>query len=68
MDMRLLELQLRVEHRHDDGTWGRLERREHTAVDHDPERDWANATIYQCATCDEQVRFQVEPGDPELHR
>jgi hypothetical protein len=68
MDFRLLGAQLTVEHRHNDGTWSRLERREHTSVDHDPERGWANAPIYQCTTCDEQIRFQVEPGASEEHR
>ena len=68
MDMRLLEMQLRVEHRHNDGTWSRLERVEHTAVDHDPERGWAKAPLFQCTSCDEQVRLQVEPGGTEPHR
>jgi hypothetical protein len=67
MDMRLLQLPLRVEHRHNDGSWGRLERREHTVVDHDPEREWANSRIYQCTTCDEMVRIQPDDDAEAAH-
>ena len=67
MDARFLETQLRIDHRHSDGSWSRLERREHTSVDHDPERSWANSRIYQCTTCDEQVRIGPEKGTDDSH-
>jgi hypothetical protein len=67
MDPRFAELQLQLEHRHNDGSWGRL-KRHHTSVEHDPERDWGRGQIYQCTSCDELVR--VTPGqeaDPDHH-
>lgn len=60
---RLAEEMLRLEHRHDDGSWGTLERTHHDPADHDPERGWAKGDIiYACTTCDEVVR--VRPSDP----
>ena len=49
---------LLIEHRHNDGTWGRFEPTEHhDAAAHDPERDWAKGKIiYSCTTCDEMIR------------
>lgn len=60
---RIMEAALLMEHRHDDGTWGRLERMpDHDAAAHDPERDWAKGkTIYTCTTCDEMIRVE-DPG------
>lgn len=56
--MRLAEIELRMQHRHADGSWGDLERRpaHHSPSDHDPEREWGNGVIYRCTTCDEEVR------------
>jgi hypothetical protein len=42
---RITEASLRLEHRHNDGTWGRFERVQHDASAHDPERDWAKGKI-----------------------
>ena len=49
---------LRLEHRHDDGSWSTLEPRpsHHDPAEHDPERDWANGRIYVCSSCNEEVR------------
>ena len=49
---------LRLEHRHDDGSWGRLEPRpaHHSPTEHDPESEWANHVILACTACDETVR------------
>ena len=59
---RIMEAGLLIEHRHDDGSWSRLEPAEHDAAAHDPERDWAKGkTIYTCPTCDEMVRIE-DPG------
>lgn len=60
-----LESVLRLEHRHDDGTWSALEPRpsHHDAADHDPERDWANGRIYVCVTCNEEVRVSDLAGE-----
>jgi hypothetical protein len=53
-----LESVLRLEHRHDDGSWSTFEPRpsHHDAADHDPERDWANGRIYVCTKCNEEIR------------
>jgi hypothetical protein len=49
---------LLLEHRHNDGTWGRFEpMSHHDAAAHDPEREWAKGKIvYSCTTCDELIR------------
>ena len=54
------EFALRLEHRHEDGSWARLEPRpsHHDPAEHDPERDWANGRIYVCST--------LQRGDPGL--
>lgn len=61
---RLAEVLLRIEHRHDDGTWGALERRpaHHDVADHDPERAWVDGEIYACSSCDEVVRVHTREG------
>ena len=51
-----------VEHRHSDGSLGRLEQAHHGPAEHDPEREWGNHTLFVCTTCDEEVRLGV-PGD-----
>ncbi len=58
------DLQLRMQHRHDDGTWATLEPRpsHHSPAEHDPEREWADGVIYACTTCDELVR--IAPDTP----
>lgn len=55
---------LRMEHRHDDGSWGTLEPRpaHHSPDQHDPENEWANGVIYACTTCDELVRVKSREG------
>ena len=55
---------LRMEHRHEDGTWGRLEPRpqHHSPTEHDPEGEWANGVVYACTTCDELVRIAPSEG------
>jgi hypothetical protein len=54
----LAELDLRLEHRHSDGTWSALKRSHHDPADHDPERDWLKGDVWTCTTCDEQVRVR----------
>ena len=42
-------------------------RSHHDPADSDPERGWANTTIYVCKACDEQVRVVdpvKDPGNP----
>ncbi|MBI3748476.1 MAG: hypothetical protein HY262_06490 [Chloroflexi bacterium] len=60
-----LESIIRLEHRHDDGTWATFEPRpiHHDPADHDPERDWANGRIYVCATCNEEIRVADVAGE-----
>ena len=66
MNYRIDSIPLNIEHRHSDGSWGSLvpRRGHHDAADHDEERDWKNGDIYQCTTCDEQVRVRPieDPG------
>ena len=66
-----LETALRLEHRHDDGSWSPLVLRpsHHDAAEHDPERDWAKGRIYACTTCSEEIRVTdagsgSEPAKP----
>jgi hypothetical protein len=49
----------RLEHRHSDGSWGRLVPRSahHSPTEHDPESDWSKGRIYTCTSCDEEVRL-----------
>jgi hypothetical protein len=63
---RIGELGVKFGHRHDDGSWGTFEPtpEHHSSADHDPERDWANGTIYKCTTCDEEILVSA-PGDPD---
>ena len=65
---RILEEQLRLEHRHSDGSWGTFERAHHDPADHDSERVWAKGKIvYSCTSCDELVRVDAprdQPGEP----
>ena len=63
---RMSELTLRVQHRHQDGTWGSLEPEpHHDPASHDPEREWVNGAVYVCADCGEEVRIMppVEPSE-----
>ncbi len=64
---RVREAMMRLEHRHSDGSWSRLEPRpqHHDAADHDPERGWSGGQLYACATCDEQV--MVRGGSSDKH-
>lgn len=59
------ELLLRLEHRHNDGSWSPLEAQggHHDAADHDPERGWAKGRIFRCKTCDEEVRVVEAAAD-----
>jgi hypothetical protein len=54
-----------IEHRHSDGTWGRMEPEpeHHDPAQHDPEEGWQYGRIFKCKTCDEEVRLApAEPG------
>jgi hypothetical protein len=67
---RTAELEFSLRHRHNDGTWSALERREaHDPSERDAERGWGTGTIYVCKTCDEQVSVDTArnpdpPGRP----
>jgi hypothetical protein len=66
---RIAEMTLRLEHRHNDGSWGTFERVAHDVAEHDPERSWAKGqAIYECTTCDEQIRVTTdeEPIEPPV--
>jgi len=69
MDLaRSAEFQLRVTHRHNDGSWSDLEPRpDHDPAAHDPEQRWGGSQLFVCRTCDEQVRVETtgdSPSDP----
>jgi hypothetical protein len=67
MDLgRISELSLHVQHRHSDGSWSDLQpsSAHHDPAAHDPERDWANGTIYVCTSCNEEVLVSTDaPAD-----
>ena len=59
---------VRVQHRHNDGSWGELapERGHHDAAAHDPESDWSKGRrLYRCTTCDEEVLISSDRADQE---
>ena len=67
MDRLRVETDLRLQHRHDDGSWRTLEPREpHSPSDFDPEREWANGKVYACTTCDELVRVAPIEEEPPV--
>jgi hypothetical protein len=57
------EAELRIQHRHKDGSWGELEEDSghHDAAAHDPERRWVRGKIFKCTSCEESVT--INPGD-----
>jgi hypothetical protein len=55
--------ELLLEHRHNDGSWSRMERVEHDSADHDAERSWLRRMIFRCTTCDEEVSVVAEDVD-----
>ena len=61
--------ELRIEHRHGDGSWSPLEPIHHDSAAHDAERSWLRRTIFRCTTCDEAVTVTEgaadEDGAPE---
>ncbi|HKG58084.1 MAG TPA: hypothetical protein VKA85_12625 [Candidatus Limnocylindrales bacterium] len=59
---RFIEMQYRIEHRHNDGSWSPMEQvQHHDSASHDPERSWGRRQIFRCKRCDETVI--VMPGD-----
>jgi hypothetical protein len=61
--LRVGELQLHIQHQHSDGSWEDLEPRPRSSADHDPEREWAEGTIYACNRCDELVRVRLDEAE-----
>ena len=60
--------ELRLEHRHSDGSWSAMEPNPHESSDHDAERSWLRRRIFRCATCEEQVAVTEgadEGGTPD---
>ena len=59
--------ELRLEHRHSDGSWSPMTPNHHESADHDAERSWLRRRIFRCATCAEEVAVTVGPeedGEP----
>jgi hypothetical protein len=65
MDPRILELELRISHRHNDGTNSPMVEvtEHHDAAEHDPERQWGIRRIFRCVSCEETVTIESRPGD-----
>lgn len=72
---RFIESQYRIQHRHEDGSWGELveEPAHHDPAAHDPERSWGLRRIFRCA-CGRSVTLvpgaeggavEPRPGQPE---
>ena len=61
--LRFVETQYRLEHRHDDGSYAPMQEQplHHGAPEHDPERQWSLGRIFRCTRCDEAVT--LVPGD-----
>ncbi len=61
----MLEADLRLQHRHADGSWVELtEDHEHAnPADHDTERQWPTGRIFRCKSC--PGAFSVTPVDAE---
>ena len=61
---RIVEMALRIEHQHTDGSWGEMiedHRTQLSPVDHDPERTWGSHRIFRCTSCDDAVT--IVPAD-----
>jgi hypothetical protein len=63
---RIEEAQYRLEHRHDDGTWGRMVEQpvHHDSAQHDPERAWGIKRLFRCTRCDETVLIAPDEDPP----
>jgi hypothetical protein len=65
---RIVEMALRIEHQHSDGTWGEMiedHRPHHSPANHDPERRWGFHRIFRCTSCDEAVTIASgDEGEP----
>jgi hypothetical protein len=56
--------ELKLQHRHNDGSWSPLQPAHHDAAAHDPERDWLNGQRYVCTDCGEEVRITASDRLP----
>ena len=68
---RIIEMALRIEHRHGDGTWGEFQedRSHHSPSDHDPERSWGIRRIFRCTSCgDAMTVIEGEEGGAGAER
>ena len=72
MDPNIRILQdLRLEHRHSDGTSSPMEPAHHGEPEHDSERGWLRGLIFRCTTCSEEVAVTQgvqEEGTPASGR
>jgi hypothetical protein len=66
MNPQLLDFEVRLMHRHEDGSWAELDAdpTHHDPAQHDPERDWGRWRIFRCRTCHEVVT--VRRGEAEV--
>ena len=66
--IRMIELQYRIDHRHKDGSWAEMEEvtPHHDSAQHDTERSWGFKRLFKCKTCDEFLTIQPgQEGGPE---
>jgi len=59
---KLLELEL--QHRHADGSWGQMQAADHDPASRDPEREWVNGQLFVCKQCGEEVRVSHHADEP----
>jgi hypothetical protein len=68
--IRFIQSDLRIQHRHDDGSWGDMieERPHEDAAEHDIERAWATGRIFRCSSCADAITVvptgAEDPGQP----
>jgi hypothetical protein len=55
--------ELRLQHRHADGSWSPMEPIHHGQPDHDPERSWLKGLIFRCTTCSAEVSVTQGPEE-----
>jgi hypothetical protein len=55
----ITEVELRIQHQHNDGSWSELEPEQepHDPAQLDPEQEWQRGHVYICSKCQERVRI-----------
>jgi hypothetical protein len=53
MNPQLLDHEIRLMHRHEDGSWAEMEPEHLDSAQHDPEQDWGRWRVFRCRSCPE---------------